>query len=195
MTAPIPLPNLFLADYLTGRSTLAQLAERLGISAGRMGQLLRARGIATFKGAYQRRRIAASIERANVRPAGTAMQTLAGLYAQRLSCRAIAGTLGVEWQAARRLLHQEAIPVRPNWWREVFHGRHGDRAAFAARLASLRAAHGWSREALGRRCGRSKTLILRLEKNRTGPSWDTLDRLARAFGLQAADFGVTWSPP
>jgi DNA-binding XRE family transcriptional regulator len=191
----LDLADDVVADYLAGRATLEQLAARVGMSAFALGQTLRARGVETLKGAYQRRRRAGEIERTNGLPRGTGLAAVAGLYAERLSCRAIAEQLGVEWQATRRLLHDEHVAVRPNWWREVFHGRHGDRAAFAERLRALREARGWSRLGLARRCRLSRTTIASLEVNRKGPSWDTLARLARAFGLGVADFGVTWSPP
>jgi DNA-binding XRE family transcriptional regulator len=189
------MPDHLVHRYLAGETTVMGMAAELGVAGETVSQRLQARGVATTKGAYQRRRLGRRIELTNHLRSGTAVQAMADLYCRRLSCRAIAGRLGLEWQAARRLLHHEEVPVRPNWWREVFHGRREARERFAARLLELRASRGWSQRALGLRCRLDHATIGRMERGRAGPSWDTLHRLGVAFGLGLEAFGVTWSPP
>jgi transcriptional regulator with XRE-family HTH domain len=59
----------------------------------------------------------------------------------------------------------------------------------------MRTSRGWSQRTLGVRCGVEYATIGRMERRHGGPSWDTLHRLAAAFGVRIDVFGVTWSPP
>lgn len=54
-----------------------------------------------------------------------------------------------------------------------------------------RKALGWSQDELAARADRSVEMITRLERGRVAPSFDTLEALARAFGVPVRDlFGV-----
>lgn len=81
----------------------------------------------------------------------------------------------------------------------------------AARLASLRAEHGWSLDTLAERSGISRTTLSRLERGETSPTASLLGRLCTAYGrtmsrliaeaegeaplhLHAAD-QITWIDP
>jgi transcriptional regulator with XRE-family HTH domain len=55
-------------------------------------------------------------------------------------------------------------------------------ARLAARLASLRAEHGWSLDTLAERSGISRTTLSRLEHGETSPTASLLGRLCTAYG-------------
>ncbi|MBJ3776194.1 helix-turn-helix domain-containing protein [Acuticoccus mangrovi] len=53
----------------------------------------------------------------------------------------------------------------------------------AERLRALRAARGWSLEALAERCGVSRATLSRLEKAEVSPTAEVLGRLCAAYGI------------
>jgi DNA-binding XRE family transcriptional regulator len=190
----LTIPDELLARYLGGTATVVEGAGHLGVSPALLSRALQARGVDTAKGLYQCRRLAHRIETSNNLPAGAAPRVLAENYAEGQSLRALAEQLGVEWQAAKRALLRDRVTLRPKWHREVFHGQPRERERFAATLLAFREARGWSQQTLGARCGLSRGSIGRIERGLVGPSWATLRRLADAFDVDFAAFGVTWLP-
>jgi DNA-binding XRE family transcriptional regulator len=195
MTATLSIPPGLLARYQTGRMTAKAVAEELGVRTYAVLRALHALGIDTSKGLHQRRRLARQVEAANGLAPGTAADAVAGLYREGNSLRAVAARLRIDYQAARRLLHREAGEVRPRLHRSVFHGRPREQAWFAAELLRLREARRWSQKALGRRCAVSGATIGDWERQKEGPSWEALRRLAQALGVSLRELGVTWPPP
>jgi transcriptional regulator with XRE-family HTH domain len=59
---------------------------------------------------------------------------------------------------------------------------------FADRLARLRDAAGLSQYALAKRSGITKQAVSRLEKGEREPSWETVQRLALALGVDCRAF-------
>lgn len=58
-------------------------------------------------------------------------------------------------------------------------------------IRHLRKAKGWSQDALAHETGKSVEMINRLERGRVGPSFETLDDLARVFDVEVRDlFGI-----
>jgi DNA-binding XRE family transcriptional regulator len=156
---------------------------------------LHALGVDTSKGRHQCRRLAREVEAGNHLPPGTATQAVAGLYRQGKSIRAVAARLGIDWQAARKLLHREGLGVRPQWHRSVFYDRAWEQAGFAGELVRLREARGYSQQRLGKLCGVSGTALGHWKRGMQGPSWDALRRLAQTLGVSLAELGVTWPQP
>lgn len=66
------------------------------------------------------------------------------------------------------------------------------------RIVELREAHGWSQEELGRRIGRSKSVVSRLESGETQLTLDMAKRIAQEFGVSIAEVlkleGVALAP-
>jgi DNA-binding XRE family transcriptional regulator len=195
MSAELTIPPGLLTAYRTGKMTARQVAEFLGVGPYRVLRALHALGVDTSKGRHQRRRLARQVEAGNHLPPGTAPQAVERLYRQGKSLREIAARLGIDWQAARRLVHREGLGMRPRLHRSVFLGRPREQARFAAELLQLREARGYSQERLGRMAGVSKAVIGRCERGVQGPSWDALRRLAQALGVSLGDLGVTWPQP
>lgn len=61
---------------------------------------------------------------------------------------------------------------------------------FGQRLRELRNARGWSQERLAEEAGITLNYVGNLERGEQGPSLHVLLRLARAFGLSAAELLV-----
>ena len=47
---------------------------------------------------------------------------------------------------------------------------------------------------MGEVCGLSPQCIGKLERAESGPSWETLDKLASGLGLGREELGITWEP-
>ena len=60
-------------------------------------------------------------------------------------------------------------------------------AAFGRALRSVRMERGFSQEALGFACGRHRTYVSALERGTSSPTLQTVVRLARALGVDAAE--------
>ena len=60
-------------------------------------------------------------------------------------------------------------------------------AAFGRALRSVRLERGFSQEALGFACGRHRTYVSALERGTSSPTLETVVRLARALGVDAAE--------
>jgi transcriptional regulator with XRE-family HTH domain len=60
-------------------------------------------------------------------------------------------------------------------------------AAFGRALRSARMERGFSQEALGFACGRHRTYVSALERGTSSPTLQTVVRLARALGVDAAE--------
>jgi DNA-binding XRE family transcriptional regulator len=195
MTVTFSIPPGLLARYRTGRMTARAVAEELGVRTHVVLRALHTLGIDTSKGLHQRRRLARQVEAANGLAPGTGSEAVAGLYRKGNSLRAVAARLGIDYQAARRLLHREVGRVRPRLHRSVFLGREREQAWFAAELLRLREARRWSQKELGRRCAVSGATIGHWERQKEGPSWEAIRRLAQALGVSVRELGVTWPPP
>lgn len=61
------------------------------------------------------------------------------------------------------------------------------RKDFSRRLKEIRTARGLTQEALGDEVGINAQHVARLETNRTATSFDTLEKLALAFGIEVKD--------
>jgi DNA-binding XRE family transcriptional regulator len=158
---------------------------------------LRTLGVDTSPGAHKRRRVARRAETAARLPAGSAYETAARIYRQGAALREVAAELGCDKKAAGQFLRRLDEMVRPDWCREVFRhadGRHRDLAPFARTLRAMRRSRGWTQERLGQACGLCQQCISQLERAFRGPSWETLDKLARGLGVSREDLGVTWEP-
>ena len=59
------------------------------------------------------------------------------------------------------------------------------REALAINMIRLRAQLGWSQEALGLEAGLHRTFIAHVERQARNASLDSIERIAKAFGLQA----------
>ena len=60
-------------------------------------------------------------------------------------------------------------------------------AAFGRALRSVRLERGLSQESLGFACGRHRTYVSALERGTSSPTLETVVRLARALGVDAAE--------
>ncbi|NUY04468.1 helix-turn-helix domain-containing protein [Paraburkholderia youngii] len=58
---------------------------------------------------------------------------------------------------------------------------------FGLAVRDLRAARAWSQEQLAELAGLSRSYVSKVERGTVVASLDTIDRLARAFGLTAAE--------
>ena len=59
-------------------------------------------------------------------------------------------------------------------------------ARLGARVRDLRQQHGWTQEALGERAGISYKFIGEIERGVGNPTLDSIDSIAKAFGLDIA---------
>ena len=59
---------------------------------------------------------------------------------------------------------------------------------FAARLRTLREAAGLSIPDLAAKCSMPRQTVHRLERSERAPSWETVQRLAKALGVRPNDF-------
>lgn len=59
---------------------------------------------------------------------------------------------------------------------------------FARRLAALRKAAGLTFYALGKKAGVSQQTIAHLERGRNGPTWEVVQKLADALGVEVERF-------
>ena len=67
---------------------------------------------------------------------------------------------------------------------------------FAGRLRELREAAGLTTYALAKRCGLTKQALYRLEEGSNEPTWQTVQRLASALGVDCTAFSdPTLQPP
>src|SRR5882724_8984344 len=62
---------------------------------------------------------------------------------------------------------------------------------FARRLKQLRAARGWSLDALAQACGVSRSMLSQVERNQANPTLAVAMRIARAFGMALGDLAET----
>ena len=60
-------------------------------------------------------------------------------------------------------------------------------AAFGRALRSVRMERGFSQEALGFACGRHRAFVSALERGTSSPTLQTVVRLVRALGVDAAE--------
>jgi transcriptional regulator with XRE-family HTH domain len=68
-------------------------------------------------------------------------------------------------------------------------GKKKEQAAghFAARVAELRKARGWSLDALSKACGVSRSMISQIERNAVNPTLAVSLAIARAFGMSLGE--------
>lgn len=191
------IPADLLARYVKGQSTVKEIALQLGVSHDTILRRFHALGVDTSLGRYQIRRLAHAIEEGQNLPAGTAGLAVASLYRSGLSTYEVADRLGCARQRAWRLLQREGVPLRPRWYRSVFmtpDGRPRSMLRFSARLRELRHARGWTQVYLGKLCGVNYKTIAHWEREKQGPSWRALRRLAKALNVTLVDLAVTWPP-
>lgn len=62
------------------------------------------------------------------------------------------------------------------------------RNVFAERLKSLRESRGWSMDHLAGLAGVSQPMLTYLESGKKLPGWDTVCRIADAFGVDVGEF-------